>query len=217
VAFELGHDRRDISDADLLADLTRVASSRSESVLKQRTYRDLGRFGVTTVIRRFGSWNAAVTAAGLDRTVERNISDEELFSALYELWVGLGRQPSYSEVQRPTCKFHVSTFERRFGSWRRALEVFVEYANAVDPDALASTSPDSVTTRRSGRSVNLRLRFEVLRRDGYRCLACGASPATTPGVELQVDHVVPWSKGGESELSNLRTLCSACNQGKSNS
>jgi hypothetical protein len=33
--------------------------------------------------------------------------------------------------------------------------------------------------------------------------------------ELVVDHIVSWSKGGETILSNLRTLCSECNSGKS--
>jgi hypothetical protein len=168
------------------------------------------------VIRRFGSWNAAVSSAGLNRTVERSISSDELFSALYDLWVDLGRRPIYSEVQQPACKFHVSTYERRFGSWRHALELFVDYANAIDPQALESNTPDSAAPRRSSRSVNLRLRFDILKRDGFRCVACGASPATSPGVELHVDHVIPWSRGGESEAGNLQTLCSACNQGKSN-
>ena len=196
MAFELGHNRRDISDADLLADLARVASSRSEPFLKQRTYRDLGHFGVTTVIRRFGSWNAAVAAAGLDRTVERNIPNEELFSALFDLWVALGRQPSHAEVQQPACKYHVATFERRFGSWRRALELFVEYANAVDPDALVSSVADSVATRRTvpgrqmaesrkaGNFIPLRLldtpaAWEVVHPQGYRVRVSGEVSATT--------------------------------------
>ncbi|WP_349257294.1 HNH endonuclease [Novimethylophilus sp.] len=48
------------------------------------------------------------------------------------------------------------------------------------------------------------------------CCACGASPAISLGVELHVDHIVPWSKGGETVLENLQTLCSMCNLGKSN-
>lgn len=54
-------------------------------------------------------------------------------------------------------------------------------------------------------------RFEVLRRDGYRCQYCGAGPEAT----LQVDHVVPVAAGGTDDISNLRTACSACNSGKS--
>jgi hypothetical protein len=83
--FELNHDRRNISDDDLLADLCRVASDQSEQQVKQRTYKDHGKYGVTTVIRRFGSWNGAVKAAGLDTPIERNVPDAKLFAALYDL------------------------------------------------------------------------------------------------------------------------------------
>jgi 5-methylcytosine-specific restriction endonuclease McrA len=213
--FELSHDKRNISDSDLLSDICRVATEEPEKQLKQRTYNEFGRYGVTTIIRRFGSWNAAIKAAGLATTVERNISDNELFSALYELWVALGRQPSYSEIKKPSCQFHVSTYERRFGSWRHALEAFVSYANSEDltapsfPAGIASSWPSS-------RSPDLRLRFKVLRRDHFRCCVCGASPSVTHGVLLQVDHIQPWSKGGQTTIENLQTLCSACNQGKTN-
>ena len=214
--FELSHDRRDISDEDLLSDLRRVASENSEQQVKQRTYKDHGKYGVTTVIRRFGSWNAAVAAAGLETTVERNVPDEKLFLALYDLWVSLGRQPSYSEVQKPACLFHVATYERRFGSWRQALEAFVSYANAEDMAAPTATEIAGTVLRRSSRCPDLRLRFKVLQRDHFRCCACGASPSVTPGVVLEVDHIKPWSKGGETVIENLQTLCFSCNQGKTN-
>ena len=213
--FELGHDRRSISDEDLLSDLRRVASEQTEEQVKQRTYKTHGKYGVTTIIRRFGSWNAAVQAAGLETTVERNIPDEKLFSALYDLWVSLGRQPSYSEVQKPACLFHVTTFERRFGSWRQALEAFVSYANSEEMAPPVATTI-SATRRRTSRSPDLRLRFKVLQRDHFRCCACGASPSVTPGIRLEVDHITPWSKGGETIIENLQTLCLACNQGKTN-
>lgn len=215
--FELSHDRRDISDNDLLSDLRRVAADQSEQQVKQRTYKERGKYGVTTVIRRFGSWNAAVEAAGLDTTVERNVADEKLFSALYDLWVGLGRQPSYSEVQKSACPFHVATYARRFGSWRGALEAFVTYANSEEmapPTVIAEATGGM--PRRTSRSPDLRLRFKVLQRDRFRCYTCGASPSVTPGVLLEIDHITPWSKGGETVVGNLQTLCFSCNQGKTN-
>ncbi|MBI5847426.1 MAG: HNH endonuclease [Nitrospirae bacterium] len=52
--------------------------------------------------------------------------------------------------------------------------------------------------------------------DRFTCRHCGASPAKMLGVELHVDHIIAWSKGGETVLSNLQTLCSKCNLGKSN-
>jgi hypothetical protein len=67
---------------------------------------------------------------------------------------------------------------------------------------------------RSGRSRSIApsRRFQVLRRDGFTCTYCGRQP---PEVSLQVDHVIPWSKGGTHDLANLRTACMECNLGKS--
>ena len=56
------------------------------------------------------------------------------------------------------------------------------------------------------------LRYDILVRDGFRCCICGASAAD--GVKLHVDHILPVSKGGKTERSNLRTLCESCNLGK---
>lgn len=58
------------------------------------------------------------------------------------------------------------------------------------------------------------MRYDILKRDGFRCQICGASQKD--GVTLHVDHIVPVSKGGRSVPSNLRTLCERCNKGKSN-
>lgn len=58
------------------------------------------------------------------------------------------------------------------------------------------------------------LRYDVLRRDGFRCVLCGMS--SKDGAILHVDHIIPVSKGGKTEISNLRTLCEKCNIGKSN-
>ncbi|HJT21236.1 MAG TPA: HNH endonuclease [Nitrospira sp.] len=213
--FVLNHDTRNISDNDLLRDLRRVSSDQAGQV-KQRTYKDLGKYGVTTIIRRFGTWNNAIKEAGLATSVEKYIPDKKLFVSLYDLWVRLGRQPVYSDIHKPACQFHVATYERRFGSWRKALEAFVSYANSEEMAApVVSKAADAVAHRLS-RSADLRLRFKVLQRDRFRCCACGASPTLTPGVVLEVDHVKPWSKGGETVTDNLQTLCRDCNQGKTN-
>lgn len=61
--------------------------------------------------------------------------------------------------------------------------------------------------------MSKRLRFEVLKRDGFRCRYCGANAASSL---LHVDHVIPVSGGGSSDPENLVTACSECNLGKSN-
>lgn len=60
------------------------------------------------------------------------------------------------------------------------------------------------------------LRYKILKRDNFRCVKCGRSPATDPAVQLQVDHKLSWSNGGDNSEANLQTLCSDCNLGKSN-
>lgn len=58
-----------------------------------------------------------------------------------------------------------------------------------------------------------KIRFEIFKRDSFTCQYCGKS---APEVILHVDHIVPISKGGEDEITNLITACQYCNQGKSN-
>lgn len=57
------------------------------------------------------------------------------------------------------------------------------------------------------------LRYDILKRDGFRCRVCGAT--AKEGAKLHVDHIVPVSKGVKTVASNLRTLCDRCNIGKS--
>lgn len=61
--------------------------------------------------------------------------------------------------------------------------------------------------------INDSIRYDVFKRDGFRCTLCGAMQSD--GVKLVVDHIKPVAKGGSSDMSNLRTLCNRCNWGKS--
>jgi len=62
------------------------------------------------------------------------------------------------------------------------------------------------------RNVSAALRFEILSRDKFTCQYCGRK---APAVQLAVDHVVPFSKGGKCTRDNLTTACVECNTGKS--
>jgi len=52
------------------------------------------------------------------------------------------------------------------------------------------------------------LRAEVLLRDGARCRRCRTA------IDLEIDHIIPVSKGGRTEEANLQTLCRRCNRRK---
>lgn len=71
------------------------------------------------------------------------------------------------------------------------------------------------------RNISAKLRAEVLDRNGFTCQMCGLTPGeidpeTGRKVRLHIGHIVDKNIGGKDELSNLRTLCSTCNQGAKN-
>jgi hypothetical protein len=71
------------------------------------------------------------------------------------------------------------------------------------------------------RAISAKLRAEVLDRNGFTCQMCGLTPgdvdpATGRKVRLHIGHIKDKSLGGRDELSNLRALCSTCNQGAKN-
>lgn len=211
--FELEPHHRDVPDAELLDDLRSVAVQLGARTVTIDQFNERGRYHSSTLARRFGSWLKALDAAGLERSRKLNIPEIELFENLVSLWLKLGRQPRYSDVDGPLSAYSAGTYANRFGGWRKALESFVQWANCADNADLEMTSTAREKGKRSTRNINWRLRALVLMRDGARCQLCGADVPS--GAKLHVDHILPWSKGGESELSNLQILCEVCNIGKS--
>ncbi len=63
------------------------------------------------------------------------------------------------------------------------------------------------------KALTPKTRFEVFKRDSFKCQYCGKS---APEIILEVDHINPVSKGGGNEVLNLITSCWDCNRGKSN-
>lgn len=56
-----------------------------------------------------------------------------------------------------------------------------------------------------------KIRFDVFKRDGFTCQYCGRTP---PAVVLELDHIMPRSKGGPDNVDNYITTCFECNRGK---
>lgn len=65
------------------------------------------------------------------------------------------------------------------------------------------------TTER--KPISKKTRFEVFKRDGFKCMYCGAHP---PQVILEVDHIKAVAAGGSNRMDNLISSCFACNRGK---
>ncbi len=206
-----------VDNDKLLADLRKVAESLGGITVPQKKYDKVGSYDSSTLVRRFGTWNKALLAAGLSLSNEIDISDQRLFENILLLWQHYGRQPRRSELAREPSAISQTPYNRRFGSWTSALEAFVAYANSSEIESPETSLNVNLPSRRNtGREPSLRLRWRVLQRDRFTCCNCGASPTLTPGVELHVDHIVAWSKCGDTVFENLQTLCQSCNLGKSN-
>ena len=89
------------------------------------------------------------------------------------------------------------------------LKIINEYQELKKENRLSE-----ISSRIERAKMSESLRYDILKRDKYRCQICGIS--AKDGAKLQVDHIIPISKGGKTEKSNLQTLCSRCNIGKSN-
>jgi hypothetical protein len=216
--FELKPFNRGVSDEDLLADLVLAhfkLSSEGKS-LTFRSYKTVAKYGSSTINERFGTWNNALQKAGIALHNEKNVPVEKLFQNLKLVWIAKGKQPTFRDMSARPSQYTASIYNARFGSWRKALERFVA---SVDHEGNELLSYE-VEVKRSGgtkktkRDPSLALRFFVLKRDSFRCVGCGRSPATVAGLVLEIDHLIAWSNGGETIESNLRTLCFDCNRGK---
>lgn len=86
-------------------------------------------------------------------------------------------------------------------------------ASSPKPKRAKKIKPKSKVTQKNSRHIPRSIRVDVLRRDNYRCVFCGVSAKKA---ELQIDHIIPFSQGGNNTINNLQTLCSDCNLGKSN-
>ena len=74
--------------------------------------------------------------------------------------------------------------------------------------------PLKVIENKTKRNIPLGMRYKVFKKDNFKCVACGKN--ANDGAKLHVDHKIPFSLGGLTELNNLQTLCSECNLSKSN-
>jgi hypothetical protein len=215
----------DYSDESVLSELRRVARALGKDTL---TRRDLSRARLSYRLlkERFGGLRKALLKAGLQSPAfHRDIPDEDLLIELQRVWDAVlsreGRNLQKLDLRSYGCKYSHHPYCRRWGSWVKACEALIvwEEDTAARTDLEPSQLPATEVTQSGGRmkrDVPLRVRYEVLRRDSFRCVLCGRSPATHPGIALHVDHVVPESKGGPTQTANLRTLCEECNVGKGN-
>lgn len=223
----------------LLDELRSVKLKRPRAILTYELYKaNGGTYSRGVFTARFGSWTNAVNIIGSMSGKQGRNSKDEIFDEMQRLWEQFGRQPTQVEMWKqgeisPEC------YAKMFGGWKKAIYAFCKDRND-DPEPAAISEPPScdreiiepvtseapvdipsknitpcVIEHMTGRTVSPKLRFRVFMRDGMKCKVCGRSRASYPDLEFEVDHVVAYSKGGETAFDNLQTLCKECNRGKS--
>jgi 5-methylcytosine-specific restriction endonuclease McrA len=223
--FELNLHVNKLTKEEITSDMRRIAKSIKKDTVSINEYTRNGKYSARNIERKFGSWNNALKEAGLETGLTMNLSDRELFTNLEKVWTSLGRQPTLREMIPPLSSISASPYRRKYSNWNKALVAFIEYINQDDEGVSKNEEPKNTTQeeviekkiqKRTKREISDRLRFRILLRDGFTCAKCGRSPMKERGVELHVDHIIPWSKDGETLPDNLETKCSTCNLGKGN-
>ena len=122
--------------------------------------------------------------------------------------------------------YSIHHYRSKFGTWRNAREAFVEFINTsadqtqeiekaglVEEMAEVPEEKEIIFKHKTKRIPSERLKVQVLMRDGNKCRLCGV---TVTGENIHFDHILAWSKGGETVLENMQVLCELHNLAKGN-
>jgi len=154
------------------------------------------------LLSTFNKAEASIKNAIKASTVKRQIENMEKALSVFKSKVPPGYDVGVS-------------YERAISSAKKRYSKMLAHENHI-----SSSTPPHETKRykpspeiaAERQKLTKAMRYEVLARDGYRCCICGRN--ASDDVKLHVDHIIPVSKGGKTEMSNLRTLCADCNLGK---
>ena len=207
-----------ISNSDILSDISRAMNIIGHNRLTIKEYDEVGTYNSSTVLRRFGTWNTAIEKAG-GKGGNTFHNDEEMMTNIKNVWLSKGRQPSRRDMDnRAISSISSNSYLRRYGTWYNALEEFVNCINnnkESEDNTVMNAPKSAVFNHKTKREPSDRLKIQVLMRDGNKCRICGVE--CSGGLHnIHFDHIIPWSKGGETVLENLQVLCSACNEAKGN-
>lgn len=145
-------------------------------------------------------------------TAKRNtnrFTENELLDNICNVWDYLGRQPNCREMDCYPSVVTLGTYYNRFGSWKVALNKFIAYKNGT-----IEIDKKEYAARKHRKTINNSTRYDIMKRDYFKCTVCGDSPSSNINTILEIDHILPVAKGGGNENENLRTICKSCNVGK---
>lgn len=211
--FELNN-RSGIPRGELLEELRRVGTSMDSTPSLQDIDQE-GKFSSGTYKRSFGTWNAALAAAGFEVNKEHGIEPEKLLADIERVAEELERPPSANEIN-VLGEYDPGTYYNHFESWNAALEEagYRTYWDRFTPVESSRFSYGSTWDDQRDK------RREI---DGHQCVVCSMGEALHEevfGQKHPVHHITPaqtfLDDDGELDeerahrIENLRTMCSTC-------
>jgi 5-methylcytosine-specific restriction endonuclease McrA len=133
---------------------------------------------------------------------------DEWYSVCYFSWVTghpSGEEKLYTKEKMNNWRFYSNNKEM--------VDAYTKAHPGEYEDDMGFTRPQNNNSvkRLHGKSKRI-MRFNILKRDAYKCQICGKT--AQDGARLEIDHKHPKSKGGLDTEDNLWTLCFECNRGK---
>lgn len=216
--FKIDRLRPRYSKAEMIASLKEYAEMHGRTTFGKRDYDKWPKRLVKaeTMRVRFGSWGNALRAAGFRAGKGYKLDPKEMVAAFKDCWREQQSVPSRKQLENYLARHNLpirwNSYYIFFGGIGKLAQMIMKVEEGKIPEAMLyqKIKPQ----KKVDRTVSLKMRMSVLKRDGYRCVKCGVSPKINKSVTLEIDHIVPVSKGGASTLDNLQTLCFDCNQGK---
>ncbi|MBU5669578.1 HNH endonuclease [Peptoniphilus sp. MSJ-1] len=146
-------------------------------------------------------------------SIRNSIPKYILFFSLEKLVYELGfEEIDFSDLYIPKYCFHYIS-----AGGNSSLKTIIEL-NPGTLDSFINYLDTHIKWRKSIKGqralMTSKLREQIKKRDDYTCCKCGNSIYLEPNLLLEIDHIIPLSKGGTSEISNLQTLCWRCNRSK---
>jgi Homing endonuclease associated repeat len=126
-----------LSNDDLIQELRRVHSLVGKSVLTVSDFNANSITSAEAIRRRFGGWPDGLRIAGIAQSelANKGWPDSKYFENLATVWTKLGRAPHVREMAAPPSTTPAKAYEYRWGTWRKALAAFVDWANSDEQSA----------------------------------------------------------------------------------
>lgn len=202
VGYEVNQ-HKTVSNEDLIRNLQELASDLGSppTVVENRRH---GEYSLNAYQNNFGSWNEALSVAGLERNSKHDIPRNDLLQEIHRLKDDLGHPPILAELKSHGQYSHIP-YVNKFGSWSNALQ-----EAGLTPWETRRLKPHPIYS--VGWTEKLRERIRT--RDGRKCMSCGLSEKTSIeryGRRLTVHHICGARTSENPAVFNApRNLISVC-------